>query len=81
MEVRTITVTKTVTVLPPANFLQSGCALRPFNGTTNHDHLQYTLQLITDIKLCDTDVQRYRKWREAQVCNQDSKLCQTKQQP
>ena len=77
-EVRTVTVTKTVKVLPPANFLTSGCELQPFNGATNLEHLRYTLQLITDIKICDTEVQRYQKWRAAQVCKQDNDKCQNK---
>ncbi|MFC0047787.1 Rz1-like lysis system protein LysC [Rheinheimera tilapiae] len=63
--VKTVTVSKPVYVLPPSNMMATGCPLRPFNGTTNLDLHRYTLQLITDIKICNQEFLRLRQWRQS----------------
>ena len=62
--VRAVTTTQTEYVLPPMEMI-SECQLPLEQVTTNADHLEYSLLLLSIIAKCNTDWLRLRKWWEA----------------
>jgi hypothetical protein len=44
----------------------SGCPVRDFDPADNADLLNNTLMLITDLKLCNAQIELYHEWRLSQ---------------
>ncbi|WP_394230212.1 Rz1-like lysis system protein LysC [Shewanella colwelliana] len=70
--VRTVTITKTVYVLPPQE-LMSECAIPIYSGKTNPDLYSYSLSLINALSRCNVDWQAINNWREAKANEQSNR--------
>ncbi len=58
-----VVVTESVPVLPPAAMIQP-VPEPAYTGTTNEDHLNYTLDLRAALRECNAQFEALRQWRE-----------------